>query len=233
MNTRNSFSKWCLQYSPIPVVVVRPTEKRMKKKKKRDADPTRQDYARILKESGIEEHETGVGQRHSIFEASNAPEVEAHAVAAALGLPAAFDPTLKPYHEGSKLQKIESAKSDATSVSQGSLSPDSRPSSPGIVRKSPKIKRPDSPSPSGDESSEGEGDEDDEGEFEVVSGHALLAEDGENAEIERKKRLHEMEVGEAAALAAGRKLSIASLDSSGSPTAEEAPSNDGEEEGSV
>lgn len=83
VNQRNSFSKWCLQYSPIPVVVVRPTEKRLKKKEKRGADPTRQDYARILKESGIDEHETTVSSRsNSVFEASNEPDVEAHEVAA-------------------------------------------------------------------------------------------------------------------------------------------------------
>src|SRR3954454_14073151 len=88
VSNRNSFSKWCLQYSPVPVVVVRPTEKRMKKKKKRDADPTRQDYARLLKESGIEEHETVFGSKsNSIFEQPNDPETEAHAVAAALNLP--------------------------------------------------------------------------------------------------------------------------------------------------
>lgn len=216
VNQRNSFSKWCLQYSPIPVVVVRPTEKRLKKKEKRGADPTRQDYARILKESGIDEHETAVSSRsNSIFEASNEPDVEAHEVAAALGLPAHFDPTLKPYvSEGarsSKLSKVDSAKSEATA---GSLSPDSRPSSPGMVMKSPKI-RLDKSEASPDESSEGEEDEE-EGEFDVVPGHMLLGNEDEAEEIERKKKLHEMEVGEAAALARGRKVSTGSVDSSGS-----------------
>jgi len=210
MTNRNSFSKWCLQYSPIPVVVVRPTEKRMRKKKKRDADPARQGYAKILKESGIEEHETETGS--TIFETSNDPDAEAHAVAAALGLPAAFDPTLKPYLEGSRsLRKVESEKSDVT---QGSLSPDSRPTSPGLVMKSPKTAQLESPAMSGEESSEGE--DEDEGEFEVADGRTLLSNEGEMPQIEKKKKLHEMEVGEAAALAAGRKASIASLDSSGS-----------------
>ncbi len=222
----NSFSKWCLQYSPIPVVVVRSTEKRMKKKLKRDADPTRQIYAQILKESGIDQHETGIDSKHSVFEATNAPEVEAHAVAAALGLPAAFDPTINPYIDGSKLQKTESAKSDATTGSQGSEN--SRASSPDLVRRSRPKRTEESPSLSGDESS----DEDDEGEFEAVSGQAALENDHELAEIERKKRLHEMEVGEAAALAAGgRKSSNASLDSTGSLPAEEAvDENDDDDE---
>src|SRR4051812_40874654 len=200
VSNRNSFSKWCLQYSPIPVVVVRPTEKRMKKKKKRDADPTRQDYARLLKESGIEEHETASGSRsNSIFEAPNDPETEAHAVAIALNLPAAFDPTLKPYQlEGSRpLKKVDSAKSDITSASQGSLSPDSRPNSPGMVMKAPKSQmESQSPAGSGDESSE----DDEEGEFDVVPGHTLLGNDEERPEAAKKQKLHEMEVGEAAAL---------------------------------
>ena len=45
---RSSFSKYCLQYSPVPVVVVRPTEKREKKKLKRTGDPSRQSYVSML-----------------------------------------------------------------------------------------------------------------------------------------------------------------------------------------
>jgi hypothetical protein len=186
----------------------------MKKKKKRDADPARHDYARILKESGIDEHETESGSKNSIFEITNTPDVEAHAVATALGLPGQFDPTLKPFYpDGSKpLKKVESEKSDVTSVSQGSLSSDSRPSSPGMVMKSPKGGRLESPNMSGEESS----DDDEEGEFEAVPGHLLLDNESERPEIEKKKKLHEMEVGEAAALAAGRKASVGSFSSSGS-----------------
>jgi len=217
VSNRNSFSKWCLQYSPVPVVVVRPTEKRLKKKKKRDADPTRQDYARILKDSGIEEHETDCGSQNSIFEASNDPNQEAHAVAAALGLPAAFDPTLKPlYQESSRsLRKVESGQSDVTRKSQDSLFPDSRPTSPEVLMKSPKSSQLESPAMSGEESSEGEDDE--EGEFEAVDGRTLLSNVSHIPEIEKKKKLHEMEVGEAQALFSGRKNSIASVDSTGSP----------------
>jgi len=64
----NSFSKWCLQYSPVPVIVVRPPEKRLRKKNKRGTDPTRQDYTRILKDSGVVSHETrGGSRRNSVF----------------------------------------------------------------------------------------------------------------------------------------------------------------------
>ncbi|KAI6250785.1 Universal stress protein A family protein [Erysiphe necator] len=95
MSNRNSFSKWCLQYSPIPVVVVRPTSKRIKKKRKRDADPARQDYIRILRESGIEGHETDTDSQCGNWEISNNPENEANAVAAALGF-SGYNPFLKP-----------------------------------------------------------------------------------------------------------------------------------------
>ena len=221
VSQRNSFSKWCLQYSPIPVVVVRPTEKRKKKKDKREADPTRQDYSRILRDSGIEEHETNLGASHIDFETSNTPDGEAHAVAAALGLPAAFDPTLKPINlPGSHtLKKVDSANSEVTSISKSSISPDSRSNSPPTAMKSPKSTQVDSPSMSGDESSGGEEDDDEEGEFEVTPGQVLLnSEDTPRPEIQKKMKLHEMEVGEAKALLAPgtRKTSVGSVDSSAS-----------------
>lgn len=46
-----SVSKYCLQQSPIPVIVVRPSTKREKKKKKRLADPSRRSYNQILEMS--------------------------------------------------------------------------------------------------------------------------------------------------------------------------------------
>lgn len=84
-----SVSKYCLQQSPIPVIVVRPTTKREKKKKKRQADPTRRSYNQILEQSSRR------GSR--IFDASSStdsnisrlPDEEA-AVAAALGLPPSY-----------------------------------------------------------------------------------------------------------------------------------------------
>ena len=214
VSNRHSFSKWCLQHSPVPVVVVRPTEKRIKKKAKRDADPTRQDYARILRESGVETHEIAGGAKSSNFEVSNDLDTEAHAVAAALGLPARFDPTLKPFHSPSDrtLQKVDSAKSDATTA-VASVSPDSRPVSPTEVLKSPKSAQLESPAISGDEAEESEDDDEEEGDFEAVPGHTLL---GDRPEDEKKKALHEMEEGEARALKFGRKGSVSSAGSSGS-----------------
>jgi hypothetical protein len=167
--------------------------------------------------------------KHPVLEVSNDPAAEAHAVAAALGLPASFNPTLRPVNvEGSlTLQNIDSERSDM-SVGHDSLSPDSRATSPGPMRKSMKSLRLESHVMSGDESSEGEDEED--GEFEVVAGHALLGNDDTRPEIVKKQKLHEMEVGEAAALAAGRKGSIGSGDSFGSGTGGVIDEEDEEEE---
>lgn len=47
-----SVSKYCLQHSPVPVIVVRPSSKRDKKKAKRRADPGRRVYQDILQSTG-------------------------------------------------------------------------------------------------------------------------------------------------------------------------------------
>lgn len=46
-----SVSKYCLQYSPVPVIVVRPSSKREAKKRKRMQDPSRTGYRDILDKS--------------------------------------------------------------------------------------------------------------------------------------------------------------------------------------
>lgn len=46
-----SVSKYCLQYSPVPVIVVRPSSKRESKKRKRLGDPSRTGYRDILDKS--------------------------------------------------------------------------------------------------------------------------------------------------------------------------------------
>lgn len=76
--------------------------------------------------------------------------------------------------------------------------------------KSPKSAQLDSP----DESSD-EGD-DEEGEFEVTSGQALLQNEPHMDVVQKKLKLHDMEVGEAKALLAPgtRKDSVSSVGSS-------------------
>lgn len=224
VSNRNSFSKWCLQYSPVPVVVVRPTEKRMKKKKKRGADPTRQDYIRILRDSGIEQHETEAGTKNSIFEEANHPDVEAYAVAAAVGLQAGYDPALEIFNidHDQALPNVDWSRIDL--AGGGRLSPEYRSSSPRLLMKRRKSVQAESSCGSGEESSERYDDEDDEGDFEAVPGHELLSNGDEVSEIEKRQKLHAMEMAEAAALAA-RKSSVGSADSAGSP-----PSANGEDE---
>ncbi|KAK3357024.1 hypothetical protein B0T25DRAFT_144776 [Lasiosphaeria hispida] len=185
MNTRNSFSKYCLQYSPVPVVVVRPDDKRLKKKEKRTHDPSRQSYLAILAHNDGK-HEAD-SQASSVYELERgiSADEEAHRVAAAIGLPAAFDPTIKPYHK------------DTTQVRQASPSALPSPSSVGTTSTSPPP--PALAAESGDEES---GEDEDEYEIEAVSAQQLAGAKRSQTQLEReqKQRLHAMEVGEAAAL---------------------------------
>jgi nucleotide-binding universal stress UspA family protein len=182
MNTRNSFSKYCLQYSPIPVVVVRPDDKRLKKKTKRSQDPGRQSYAAMLAyNAGRHEADNEASSVYE-FERGISADEEAHRVAAAIGLPARFDPTIKPY-TGPSSQRRRSSPVALASTRATSTSPPPVPL----------------PADSGDEES---GDDEDEFEVEAVSGNQLSpSEQKQNAlERQQKERLHAMEVGEAAAL---------------------------------
>jgi nucleotide-binding universal stress UspA family protein len=55
-----SVSKYCLQHSPVPVIVVRPTSKRDKAKSKRTNDPDRQGYREILAPKPANVHKPSV-----------------------------------------------------------------------------------------------------------------------------------------------------------------------------
>lgn len=198
VSNRNSFSKWCLQYSPIPVVVVRSTEQRVKKKLKRGADPTRQDYIKLLRASGIEDHETThAGSLHHKPQTSHDQHTEAIAVAQALGLPPQYKPPEADMDNGLKpLRQVESAKSESTSgYGSRPVTPDHSAAQTATLNVvSPRTDDMDTPGNSGDEDSE------EEGEFEAVPGHILL----------ERQRMHDMEVGEGVHL---RHQSIGSIDS--------------------
>lgn len=182
VNSRNSFSKYCLQYSPVPVVVVRPDDQRKKKKEKRTHDPTRKSYAAMIAASQGK-HEAD-SEASSVYELENqlSADEEAHRVAAAIGLPAAFDPTIKPYTGGKHIGPRAST-SSASGV--GLSVPESSAKSRAISPPPPPISN-----DSGDE--ETDEDDDEEGEFETMSGEQALG--------LQKERLHQMEVGEAKAL---------------------------------
>lgn len=87
-----SVSKYCLQQSPIPVIVVRPSPKREKKKKKRRADPTRRNYNHILEMSEQRGSQIFGASSSNDSSTSKLPDEEA-AVAEALGLPASYSNT--------------------------------------------------------------------------------------------------------------------------------------------
>ncbi|KAF4876948.1 Universal stress protein A family protein [Colletotrichum siamense] len=150
VNTRNSFSKYCLQYSPVPVVVVRPTEKREKKKNKRQNDSERQTYVKMLSATGGK-HEAD-SERSSMYEVEirHTPDEEAHQVAKALGLPASFDPTIKPIDPNSYLQPRGYSNLSQTTSAASAKAP---------------------PSTTGDSDDD---DDEEEDEFEVVSGDQLI-----------------------------------------------------------
>ncbi|KAM4062159.1 universal stress protein family protein [Hirsutella rhossiliensis] len=172
VNSRNSFSKYCLQYSPVPVVVVRPTEKRIKKKVKRANDSTRQTYLSMLAAThGRHEADSEASSTYEL-EIQNSPDEEAHQVAKVLGLPAKFDPTIKPL--------------------ASSLRPRSRPSSPPPSA-DPQRAADASPTSAGGESYDDD-DDDDDAEFEVTDGRQALNQQ------QKLAQLHKMEAGEAAAL---------------------------------
>ena len=114
-----SVSKYCLQNSPVPVVVVRPEEKREKKKRKRLADPSRQNYSSILGQTNA----SGSGAFEELAHQSGgeATENEAAAVAKAIGLNEGFGAWKGFKKEGeddSPLTSTVNGKSDATNEAE-------------------------------------------------------------------------------------------------------------------
>lgn len=212
-STRNSFSKYCLQYSPVPVVVVRPTEKRIKKKSKRANDPNRHSYAAMLAyNGGVHEADSDSGGVYEL-EARLSPDEEAHRVAAALGLPASFDPTIKKADIAALLSQRHHPPSPSMLSAQMAAATGITPTEVATAPKneSPAVGGPgakdlsvgpestvassaggeDSDGASGGDSSD---DDDDSPEFETISGKSALEQD------RKLDRLHDMERGEARAL---------------------------------
>ncbi|KAL9625781.1 MAG: hypothetical protein Q9160_000101 [Pyrenula sp. 1 TL-2023] len=141
-----SVSKYCLQQSPIPVIVVRPSTKRLKKKKKRQEDPSRRNYDHILELSGAKSGLLDKSAKQSpVGPLPDATEQEAEAVAQALGLQQGTTAA----DEGAPLSRVVSGRSDVTSGPEspspnGPLSPDPL----SVVMKSPTLENLDSPSAS-------------------------------------------------------------------------------------
>ncbi|RYP69376.1 hypothetical protein DL770_008259 [Monosporascus sp. CRB-9-2] len=192
ITNRSSFSKYCLQYSPVPVVVVRPTEKRKKKKLKRVGDPSRQSYVNML---AGHKHEAD-SENSSLYELEPniTADEEAHRVAVAVGLPAAYDPTIKPIDPASLLRN--SGRRSMVDLASGTSASSHKGSASSSEQKPPN---------GADSESESEA------EFEVTAGEEEI----------KRERLHKMELNEGAALRAeARKMSSGSADSEDSAPGE-------------
>lgn len=98
-------SKYCLQHSPVPVIVVRPSSKRDKKKAKRKADPGRKVYQEMLHNSDVIFTNHGNHSRKSI---SGVTEAMSNTSISSLGEPISQNSpggdispkTLDPANEG-------------------------------------------------------------------------------------------------------------------------------------
>lgn len=147
-----SVSKYCLQHSPVPVIVVRPSSKRHKARNKRALDPNRHAYKDLLEKSG---HLLDVDSRNlNADDSQQASEDEAAAVAAAIGY--------KPTAGSSPLVQAQAAPADAETKTAASEETNQSPTlddlkSPGVVMKSPELQNLDSPDISDSSSSDDEG----------------------------------------------------------------------------
>ncbi|KAL8791080.1 MAG: hypothetical protein Q9213_000287 [Squamulea squamosa] len=130
-----SVSRYCLQNSPVPCIVVRPNRKRLAKKAKRLADEKRRNYQGVLNLSGARGSTQVLQNNKNELDgiartAGGASEKEAQAVAAAIGIPRSLSrleglrrPTPGPEDEGAPLARAQSVKSDYTTSVGDSPSP--------------------------------------------------------------------------------------------------------------
>ncbi|KAG8627259.1 hypothetical protein KVT40_004742 [Elsinoe batatas] len=197
-----SVSKYCLQHSPVPVVVVRPSSKRDKKKRKRLKDPSRRGYRDILdKSEDVGEaggHLLDSRNRYSVIGTDVLSELskrdeeeEARMVAEAIGyrggqLPATAD--------GPPLSRVISARSEMSTRSgrSGSMNSlgsdiaDDLRSPVGKLMKSPELRDLDTPPGSDDDDSSDEG-------YEAVPAYVLAQEEALTKARERAIKAEEEE----------------------------------------
>ncbi|KAI7485142.1 adenine nucleotide alpha hydrolases-like protein [Hortaea werneckii] len=165
-----SVSKYCLQYSPVPVIVVRPSSKREAKKRKRLQDPDRQGYRDILDKSedaprGRGGHLLDQKNRQSVMGSDlgllgelgkGDPDEEARKVAEAIGYRPENRGRSMNREAGSRGSSRNRAVSNASARSQEDVT---SPRGDERLLKSPTLGTLDSPMGSDDED-EGDGDED-------------------------------------------------------------------------
>lgn len=185
-----SVSKYCLQYSPVPVIVVRPSSKREAKKRKRLQDPSRTGYRDILDKSddttrGRGGHLLDANNRLSLMgsdlgalgefshAAGDDSDDEARRVAEAIGYNSNnFPNTATP--RGTSLTRLASGRSER--------SEDGVSSPPGRLLKSPELGVVDSPPGS-----------DDEDDFDDMSLQESIRPQDEAAQLAYEKALEEAE----------------------------------------
>lgn len=247
-----SVSKYCLQHSPVPVIVVRPSSKRDKKKKKRLRDPSRRGYRDILDKSEDVGEAGGhlLDERHrmSIMGGLGTDELgrrdaeeEARMVAEAVG----YRSNPNRGSEGAPLAKTLSNVSAAStrsrrSMSMGSVGSDfDDPKSPLQLMKSPELRDLDSPM-----ASDYESDSDD---FPEVPEHMKAQEEAlqkareravkaeeevEELEKERERKAKEREE-RLRALRENRKPNLPARDRTSSPSSRYLQTGDDELQGGL
>lgn len=138
-----SVSKYCLQHSPVPVIVVRPTSKRDKARSKRANDPNRLGYQEMLAKS------------ESLLDVTASPAPSPRGSFAATDEQAA---AVKASLQAQNAQYTQPV--DPSPLAQVHRAPESDDEkdlrSPGSLLKSPELQNLDSPDISSDESSEEE-----------------------------------------------------------------------------
>ncbi|KAK2784492.1 hypothetical protein FQN53_008481 [Emmonsiellopsis sp. PD_33] len=160
-----SVSKYCLQQSPIPVIVVRPSTKREKKKKKRLANSKR-NYNHLLRMSEMKSGRLFDKSGSAESSATKLPEEEA-AVAEAVGMhpPNPYDPSLgrDPRLSFSKDTASTGGTDDERSDHGRSSSIPNSEDFSSVVLKSPGLENLESPAVTdGEEEDEDDDDDDDD-----------------------------------------------------------------------
>jgi nucleotide-binding universal stress UspA family protein len=204
-----SVSKYCLQYSPVPVIVVRPSSKREAKKRKRLQDPSRTGYRDILDKSddaprGRGWHLLDAQNRMSVvgsdlgalgsFDNAGDPDHEARMVAEAVGYrgttaAAAPPPSSATGREGGTSSSLSRITSTTSTDGTNDASPMES------VLKSPSLRDVESPVPSDDELD----DDDDDEEIGMLEESTVMRPEDEAAMLayERAQKIFEEEQVEA------------------------------------
>lgn len=165
-----SVSKYCLQHSPVPVIVVRPTTKRDKARSKRANDPDRQGYRDLLAKS--ESLIDVDSPRNSFF--ANDLEASALLGAKTKPKPAPSDPhplaqvehANTHFRDGGDGEAEEGDENGNARGDVGATTLLEGPRSPGFLMKSPHLQNLDSPDlsdASSSSSSSSSSDEEDDG----------------------------------------------------------------------